>query len=230
LQGWDSWSEITTTLGLVNSQPDKIQFLQMQKFPFLPPKFESIEEVLNATASAMEKVLNLFVNQMQVSNSGGFELIRELVDTANITYQRSVQVLNLALIAHNNADRNGIEWKRAENALVAAVELIEERMRHINVARIASWRPNPTSYHFTYLWTAKSLFYFWRDRMQLFNSSFWSPCVMNIQDPVDVAFGEGVFDDAMSVLRKVIDAIGNRAVGECLDAPSAEPHYPQDAH
>jgi hypothetical protein len=230
LQGWDTWSEITTTLGLVNSQPDKVQFLQIQKFPYLPPSIATVEAVLNATVVAMEQSLSLLASQAVASGSFSSPFVRELVDTANITYQRAVQVYNLVLVAHHAPDRSGVEWERAESALAASIELMAIRMRDINVPRVASWRPNPTAYHFTYLWTARSLFYFWRDRTQLYNSSMWSPCVMNIQDPVDVAFGEGVFDDAMKVLRRLIDQFGSRQFGECLAAPNSEPQYPQDAH
>ncbi len=230
LQGWDTWSELFTAIGFGQTEPNKVQFLEMRTLPFLGPQFSKILSVLNATAVAAENCLNLLSVQMHLTDSSSSPFIRELVDTANITYQRAVQVMNLALVAHRAADRTGPEWQIAESALYAAIELIGERMRHINVARIASWRPNPTSYKFTYLWTAKSMFFFWRDRQQLYNNSFWSPCLMNVQDPIDVAFGEGMLDDAMKVLRYIVDHYGVKEVGQCLAAPTSEPEYPRDAH
>lgn len=85
-----------------------------------------------------------------------------------------------------------------------------------------------SSQRFTYLWTAKSLFYFWRDRQQLLNRcaciflcggscdflfrnsslASWTPCLMNIQDPANVAFGDGYLQDALQILRKLVDAFG----------------------
>jgi hypothetical protein len=53
-------------------------------------------------------------------------------------------VMNLALVAHNG--KHGTEWDIAESALQSAIEIMNRRMQHINVARIASWRPNPTAY------------------------------------------------------------------------------------
>jgi len=54
-----------------------------------------------------------------------------------------------------------------------------------------------------------------------------SPCFMNILNPVDAEFGEGVFLNVTEVLRQWIDQMGNdwRLVGDCLAAPPSEPVF-----
>lgn len=154
---------------------------------------------------------------------------QEMLDCANITWQRAVQVSNLIDIAIRN---DSGAWASADAALLAATHIVGRREKTYNVARIASWRPNPTAYTYTYLWTAHSLYYFWRDRQQLVNRTIidMSPCLMNVDSPYDVAFGEGTLNDVLKILRQLIDKYGSEAFGECLSAPTKEPIYPRDAH
>jgi hypothetical protein len=60
-------------------------------------------------------------------------------------------------------------------------------------------------YTYGYLWTVHSLFYFWRDYGKALDSNIdeISPCYLNIIDPVDVAFGEGIFLNVTEVAREV---------------------------
>lgn len=224
LQGWETWSEITTVIDFANSQPAKVQFFEIEEFPWLPPKFDDVLRVLRLTKDVLRDCLEMFDAQF-----GGGSM-QELVDVANITFLRSAQVLNLALFAKDRS--NTTAWNLAEAALQSASQVMARRMAHINVERIASWRKNPTAYQFTYLWTAKSLYFFWRDRQQLVNltMSSFSPCLMNIQNAADISFGEGIVQSGLEILRKLIDRFGNRDFGECLAAPSTEPIYPRDAH
>ncbi len=53
-----------------------------------------------------------------------------------------------------------------------------------------------------------------------------SPCYMNIINPIDVAFGEGIFLNTTEVIRKVVDELGfGEFLADCLAAPASEPHY-----
>ena len=235
--GFSTWSELGTTLGFANTQPAKKQFVEIEKAGFLPPKTSEVLAVVNATLAAMEKSFGLILAQVQATS--GFEItpenqIRrdEIVDVANITMQRSIQVLNLILLAETkHVNMTSPEWLAAEDALTCAAEIVARREKHFNVARIASWRPNPTAYSYTYLWTAHSQYFWWRDRMQVFrNATGLSPCLMNIQNPLQVAFGEGVWNGIAALLRKLLDKFGAQVFGECLSSPTSEPEYPRDAH
>ena len=231
----DPWSELGTTFHFANSQPAKKQFIEME-LPLLPPKNQDIIAVLNATLEAAQTGFNMVLAQAAATSS--FPLTpenavrrAEIIDTMNITVQRALQVYNLAIVAQHARDKGTPEWAAAEQALVSAGELIARREQYFNVARIASWRSNPTAYSYSYLWAAHSQYYFWRDRMQLFfNVTDLSPCLMNVDNPLDVAFGEGAWDGIAELLRNLTDHFGLNAFGECLSAPQSEPVYPKDAH
>lgn len=72
---------------------------------------------------------------------------------------------------------------------------------------VAGWRPNPTCYGYGYLWTVHSMFYFWRDYEKAIDSTLeavFSPCFMNIINPINVAFGEGIFLNVTQIVRNRI--------------------------
>ena len=239
IQGWDTWSELATAVGVANAQPDKVQFFQMQKFSFLGPQFPSISQVMTNTVSGMQAVLDLVADQYNATlsfNAGQPEMAirrEELLDVANITLQRAIQVQNLIEIAHDFKNkRNSSYWDAAETALQTARVLIDRRLQFVNFDRVCTWRPNPTAYNYTYLWSAKSMIFFWRDRQQLVNESIfaWTPCLMNVDDPIDVMMGRGVLDSIMKLLRTLIDQYGAAPFGQCLSSPTEEPVYPKDAH
>jgi hypothetical protein len=94
----------------------------------------------------------------------------------------------------------------------------------VPVDRIAGFRPNPTAYSYGYLWTVRSLHYWWRDEGKAVDAPV-SPCYMNVINPVDVAFGEGMGTDFVRFLGGALSSDEQRG---CLAEPEAEPKYPQD--
>lgn len=99
---------------------------------------------------------------------------------------------------------------------------IREAAYRVPVERIAAWRKNPTAYDFTYLWTVHSQFYFWRDYGQALGANSCrqcsltpradskfvnlTPCYMNIINPLDVGFGEGLWENATLTLVKYFNS------------------------
>lgn len=236
MQGWDTWSELAQAFNFALTQPQKRQFYDIQLFPNSKPGVSEIMQVINATLISFENVLNLWAQTLKMTQNfpiSGEDSIRrdELIDVANITLQRGIQVYNLMLVAIDAKNRYDLPWKLADDALQNALILIRKREQYFNVARIASWRKNPTVYEFTYLWSAHSGFYFWRDRQQLQNASmnWWTPCLMNIQDPV-LEFAGQMLEDVMKALRFLVDKFGSDLIGECFASPFSEPVYPKDAH
>ena len=51
------------------------------------------------------------------------------------------------------------------------------------------------------------------------------PCYLNVMNPVDVGFGEGLGQDVAQTLQSIV---GSNGIAECLAAPAAEPTFPQD--
>ena len=90
----------------------------------------------------------------------------------------------------------------------------------------AGWRDNPTAYAFTYLWTARSLYYWWRDEGKAVEIPI-SPCYLNIINPASIALGEGSLSNTLDVINDVFDKVpGIGSITECLSAPIDEPEWP----
>ena len=123
---------------------------------------------------------------------------------------------------------------QARNALDQAAAIVARREAHYRAdpARIAGWQYNPTAYHFGYLWTVHSLYFWWRDEGKAVDKPF-SPGYLNIKDPVDIAYGEGEWKESLislSGLRRQLAAAfppGN-LWQELLFEPDSEPLFPQN--
>lgn len=108
----------------------------------------------------------------------------EFWQTFNITTQRAIQVFNLyEFVTGAKVDAESFKsnqnWLNAEGALRSALQIMKNYHFRLPVERVASWNPkNPTSYNYMYLWTAKTLFYFWRDRQQV-DATFFSKVLIS---------------------------------------------------
>jgi hypothetical protein len=99
--------------------------------------------------------------------ANALQLYMDFVDAMNITAQRAVQVDALYQYSWGFLEKPP-SWRKkylntAASAIVAATEIVAEREQHyrVSVERIASYRPNPTVYAFTYLWTGMTLMLNW---------------------------------------------------------------------
>jgi hypothetical protein len=157
-------------------------------------------------------------------------LMADLVDSAHMTALRAVQMHGLYDYVDSYLDFSKTEaWrlarlKTARDALDAAAVIVAAREKRYRVPadRVAGWRTNPTAYGFGYLWTARSLYYWWRDEAKAVLITK-SPCYMNVYDPAKIAFGEGNLVSVATVLSKL-----GGGFEECLSPPATEPVYPLD--
>lgn len=109
------------------------------------------------------------------------------------------------------------------------------------IERIGGWRRNPTVYTYGYLWTVHSLYYWWRDYGKSLGiygpiyqkshlplndgvtddrtwEAYLSPCYLNVIDPIDTAFGEGILLNVTHELYDVSCPVGFfNKVHHCLD-------------
>jgi hypothetical protein len=132
----------------------------------------------------------------------------------------------------------------ARSAIEKAAVLVAAREKNYRApaSRIAAWRsnsfinatsaaPGPTAYTFGYLWTARSLLYWWRDFgiASLASPESRGPCYLNYQNPVDVALGQGSLQDfAQHVRDKNAGKIPASWFTDCLAAPKSEWEFPRD--
>ena len=114
----------------------------------------------------------------------------------------------------------------ARRALDDASRIVAAREPRYRVPadRIAAWRDNPTAYEYGYLWTVRSLHYWWRDEGKAVDAPVF-PCYLNTINPIDVAMGEGLATDVARLFGELLSSDQRRG---CLAEPAAEPRYPQD--
>jgi hypothetical protein len=116
----------------------------------------------------------------------------------------------------------------ARKALDDAAAIVKTRETHYRVPadRIAGWGNNPTAYEFGYLWTARTLMYWWRDEGKAVDHPS-SPCYLNTIAPADIAMGEGAAASGADILRVLLDSPNGTDLAECAAAPSTQPTFPQ---
>ena len=158
-----------------------------------------------------------------------------------ITALRAEQVLHLYATVHSQTAAYGsdttqanLHLNRARAALDRAADIVQQREHHyrVNPDRIASWQYNPTAYHFGYLWSVRTLHYWWRDEGKAVDRPL-NPGYLNIMDPVDLANGEGQWVESginLSQLRFWIALLSspNSWFNILLFEPNPEYRYPQD--
>lgn len=237
LQGWETWDELMEMASQIpgvnpaQTQPTKLGLVEMRNGWVPGPDYRAeIEPLLAAMASRFDAhadELEALAAQVPLAAR---PLYDDLVAAARMTALRAQQVHALYDYVHA---RNGAPtWAlarlaEARAALDAAAALVAAREPHYRVEaeRIAGWRPNPTAYEFTYLWTVRSLHFWWRDEGKAVDAP-WSPAYLNVIDPLDVAFGEGFWLPLATLARDAGARLGAGGVTDLLDAPPQEPSYP----
>jgi hypothetical protein len=239
LQGAETWDDVSDLamdvpgVALSMTQPDKLGLVEMRNPFHDPPGYSAEVEPLLAEMEEVHQqaATDLAILSARVPASAR-PLVDDMVDAARMTALRARQVHALYDWVDGTFDADPV-WlaeriDTARGALDEAVELVAEHEADYRVDpdRIAGWGENPTAYRFAYLWTVRSLFYWWRDEAKAVLSPA-NPCYMNVIDPVIVGFGEGTYADASSIAADVFDAVpGLGGAAECLAPPLDEPMYP----
>lgn len=233
LQGWESWDDVSKlTTALPPTQPDRLGLVNMRN-PVHSPNYKSEIEPLLAE---METTFGALADRGDALRARipaeARDLFDDLADAARMTALRATQIRGLYRYVDGywpgstQATRYQ-DLARARQALDTAQELATAREARYRVPaeRIAGWRPeNPTAYAFSYLWTVRSLYFWWRDEGKAVDVPKL-PCYLNIINPVDVAFGEGMGTDAARFFGQYLDSGDQRS---CLAEPTSEPRFPQN--
>jgi hypothetical protein len=228
LQGWETWDDVSVDLHhyaaavgvhIAPTQPEKLGLVEMRS-PFsagpdyaseVEPLLAEMERTLADRADAFDRLR-------------GAPLLDELADGARVTALRARQVHGLYDWVASRA-RPRLNGARVALDAAQAIVLRRERAYRCDPDRIAGWRPNPTAYPFCYLWTTRSLHYWWRDEEKAVDAP-WSPFIDNIISPLDVAFGEGAWLPLADMARAWGQAHGLGSITAALAPPPIEPHYP----
>lgn len=241
LQGWDTWSEVAKRLGSGETQPRNMGMLDMLN-PLLPksqrvPYQRELRPLLQSTAAQLRATYTDYAALAPNVAPAGRPLYNEIRDAMEITTLRAEQVYALyETVAHQsilvlNQDKTAANQalNQARKALDRATEVVAGREAHYRAdpARIAAWDYNPTAYHYGYLWTVHSLYFWWRDEGKAVDRPL-SPGYLNFKDPVDIANGEGVWKESIFNLTRMRDLLGRSPFWhEMLFEPENGPLIPQ---
>jgi hypothetical protein len=235
VEAFDDLNDVAADAGLHApvTQPDKLGLVEMRNPLHAAPRFSGVVDRLLAEMLRIHADAAVDLDTLIVADGPATPLFREIADGVDVTRLRAAQVQGLYTYVDNLLDLDPAQRTTALAAARAALDdaaaVIERREAayRVPVARIASWRENPTAYDFTYLWTAHSQYFWWRDEGKAVDAPR-SPCYQNIINPADVAVGEGGVNDAARLLNELLDGGFLDAAGGCLAAPQDEPQYPQD--
>ena len=238
LQGWETWDEVSETAGSIPglqpamTQPTKLGLVKMRTawlWAGLPDYASQVRPLLDAMAVAFgSHAADLGRLRGQVT-SDALPLFDDLLDAARMTALRAQQVHGLYDYVWLRGDPSRalprLATARAALDQAQVIATAREASYRVPPDRIAGWRDNPTSYDFTYLWSVRSLHYWWRDEGKAVDAP-WSPAYLNLIDPVDTAFGEGIWTPLPAIARQLGDQLGIGAVTDLLAPPPQEPVYP----
>ncbi|KAL6077698.1 60S ribosomal protein L11 [Balamuthia mandrillaris] len=176
LQGWDTWSDLTSLVSSnVVTQPNKLG-LQSALNPWSNPSYnKEIAPLLEAMALNFTALANRLDGLSASVPSSVQDLFDELRDSIQITASRAVQIYSLYNYAASwykfDAAYRQAQLQTAQQAITKATAIVRSREAayRVPVQRIAAWRKNPTVYHYGYLWTVHSLQYFCKLAFHLFS-------------------------------------------------------------
>lgn len=238
LQGVETWDDVADLLARVpftpgmNTQPRRLGPLSVRGRRASRHYREEIRPLLVKLSQQLGALAREYLIRGHGVPGSGRPLWAELQDSAEITALRARQVLALYDVA-SRYRRDEPAWKAerlatARDALDQAMTVVERRERSYRVPadEIAGWRPGSTVYPFRYLWTVRSLFYWWRDEGKVTRVPR-SPCFLNIMNPAEVATAEGVEGSLYQKVEWVARKLGWAMswAEDCLHPPGEEPGY-----
>jgi hypothetical protein len=236
LEGFDATADVGdlgASLGIAASpvtQPKRVGLVDLRNPLRGGPDYATQIEPLLAE---LETTLGAFADQgasLGTPPSATADLLGDLVDSARVTALRAKQVHGLYdyVAGPSSSARDRLKTARAALDSAAAIVKGREAQYRVPADRIAGWGAevgsNPTAYGFGYLWFARSLYFWWRDEGKAVDAPV-DPCYLNVMNPVDVGFGEGLGQDVAQTIQSIV---GSNGLGACLAAPTAEPTFPQD--
>ena len=242
LEGFDTWDDISTLAarwslpGFTSTQPARLELAAARNGGILALNKIAYRSDVAPLLAGMEQTFlglarqgALLAPEVPAAARGLFD---ELLDSAFITALRARQQHALYDYAAKDSglmpDERHLRLTYARQALDDAAVIVKRREAHYALKdrkRITSWRGGPTSYHFGYLWTVHSLYYWWRDELKAVGAAR-SACFLNIINPVDTGLGEGRLLDFAAWLSRTLSIDESRG---CLDIPAREPTFQRHA-
>lgn len=245
LAGKDTWVELPRWLGLGFTQPNYVGMYDHADpdYPHVRPLLARMRDEGARLHAAAARVVGEIEEEDGASSipAGLLARLRELRDAMALL---SLRARHVALLYEATAPETVMkkqEWQGRRAALLAeargvleeATAIVRAREAHYQapLGRVAGWRENPTVYHFDYLWTVKSLYYWWREQGQAEAGSWaarYSFCYLNRMQPTEVALGVG--KNLLYYVRAAATWTlpGAHLWADCLAPPPRELEFPRD--
>lgn len=232
LEGWDSLDDLGDIIGIlpfvdpIHAQPDRLQPVGIYDLFEPTPAYSEVRPLLRGMADTFLALFNRFRSLDEMIPPSAREYFDELKDAMEITALRAAQIYGLYDYIYLWGESPSFRRSRLESARCAldrAMQIAAGAARRYRVEpeRVTGWYYNPTSYGFGYLWTVKTLWYWWRDEGKAVMQPL-RPGFMNIANPIDQAIGEGPLNDFAVWLRRLGDCI-LPGLFEIAGAPKTEP-------
>lgn len=230
LSGDDPWRSLTQLAG-VATQPDKVRMFEYTDPNY--PRALPLVRMMNTTFAARAAKLQSAV--AGVSGPGRARL-DDLAESLQLLALRATVVAELYTSASPGITVTdaALHTAAAERAIMLGTDVTAGRIARSplkNPDRVYGWRPsNPTTYAFGYVWTAKALYYSWRDfGLVTRGTRELGPCYLNIQAPLATALGAGEnISEWLAAATRRSSKTWERLVAECVAPPPAEPMFPRD--
>jgi len=227
LEGWESFSELEAAFAPgALTQPSKVSYNDMKDASAAPgPLLAQINDTFVSLAAEYTALVATVPQSAR-------KLAQELADTMTITSNRAQLVIKLAAASIDSESKES-HLEDALSTINATLDIVNRRVAlyRVPASRIGEWKPSPTAYTFGYLWSASSLYYFWRDYGLVAKKSLRSrtPCYVNFENPADVALGQGLLDSLAKALRKIFGNLPiTDLIADCLAPPKDAPQFPRD--
>ncbi len=235
LSGMDSW---TSLLAVIKphavTQPRRVHFRDHSNKHY--PRVAPLLAAMNSTFGGLAAEYAALRPRVAAAAR---DLWDDLSDAMAMVALRARQVALLYAAAAPGVD--AAEKKsllaQALRVMGQAATVVERREAHFRVQpaeRISGWRPeNPSAYDYGYVWTAHSLYYFWRDYGIVQRGgvdAVLEPCYLNMIDTTDTALGVGL--NVSRALRRALRKLGvlGDVVGTCLAPPPQAYEFPRDLY
>ncbi len=241
LQGWETWDDAASLVArlpvldfFTPTQPHRLDLVEMRRIGGILAGVNytrEVEPLLAEMEQRFTQQADAFGALAAVAPVEVRPLVDEMADGARMNALRATQAHGLYDFVDLRNDPDpavpAARLAQARAALDAAIPIVVRREAAYRVPadRIAGWRENPTAYEFGYLWTARSLVYWWRDEGKAVDAPI-NPSYLNFIDPLDVGFGEGYWTGLTAFARAYGSANGLNDITDFLSVPPQEPSYP----
>ena len=236
LQGWESWDDVNNFIssipfvGSLKTQPDRHSPKWVKRSENYDRYWWRVRPLLKAMAKQFRSFASEFDMLASSRSYANEPLFNEFHDGFHITALRAEQMYTLyeggvmpsSTMLEKKRQRK--VWYKAHQILKQAKTIVQNRQENYRLEHVSDWGTNATAYNYGYLWTVKSLLYWYRTEDKFIYRD--KTCAFNIIDPAQIISYEG---RESSLFKKLLGLVKDIPflgfLRRCTDDPNQEPKY-----